>query len=330
MMPGSISVIRSICSARRGDPRESRADADAVQAAFDLDTHHGRGGNDATPMPTSAPTTASLRWRRTLRIQEQTFDLDAPAARRRTRRGSTQGRRGRCWNRRATLPTLKAQRAGATAPAADRQAAPPKRRRPRCNAKHRLNCPIRSVTARCCSPVARIFAGPGAPARRVSGARQCCDRRSYPSISIGGSVDQLPTRRRGRASPIASAFDLGRRICGAPNIAVASAAEAGEAGADAALAIFDGTARRRWNCCSPTMPANSTGLRRRRGGDEARGGADRAASLSGWRENFQVVLDAERLLAQIQASIAQFEQQRRPIWSRCSSRWAAAGGDAAA
>ncbi len=101
-----------------------------------------------------------------------------------------------------------------------------------------------------------------------------------------------------------------------PNIAVARARlKQAEAGADAALATFDGT----WLGAlqeTESALANYAGeLDRlaalRRAADEA-GEAARIARLryQAGRENFQVVLDAERSLAQIQASIAQSEQQR--------------------
>ena len=101
-----------------------------------------------------------------------------------------------------------------------------------------------------------------------------------------------------------------------PNIAVArSRLKQAEAGADAALATFDGT----WLGAlqeTESALANYAGeLDRlaalRRAADEA-GEAARIARLryQAGRENFQVVLDAERSLAQIQASIAQSEQQR--------------------
>src|SRR3546814_13729355 len=88
-----------------------------------------------------------------------------------------------------------------------------------------------------------------------------------------------------------------------------------EAGADAALATFDGT----WLSAlqeTESALANYAGeLDRlaalRRAADEA-GEAARIARLryQAGRENFQVVLDAERSLAQLQATIAQSEQPR--------------------
>jgi outer membrane protein TolC len=88
-----------------------------------------------------------------------------------------------------------------------------------------------------------------------------------------------------------------------------------EAGADAALATFDGAWLSALQETESALAAYAGELDRlaalRRAADEA-GEAARIARLryQAGRENFQVVLDAERSLAQIQASIAQSEQQR--------------------
>ena len=301
--------------------RASRADADAVQAAFDL-----------TRITVAAETTRAYAdvcaynrqlavAEETLRIQEQTFDL--------TRRLFEGGRATRLdtgqagallEQTRATLPTLKAQRAGALyrlalltgkPPAESPQAAL------QCQAPPELDRPIpvgdgAALLARR-PDIRRAERQLAAAAARVNVATADL----YPSISIGGSVGSTADAVSGLGKSDSFRFSIGPLISWSfPNIAVArSRLKQAEAGADAALATFDGT----WLGAlqeTESALANYAGeLDRlaalRRAADEA-GEAARIARLryQAGRENFQVVLDAERSLAQIQASIAQSEQQR--------------------
>lgn len=301
--------------------RASRADADAVQAAFDL-----------TRITVAAETTRAYTdvcsFNRqiavaedTLRIQQQTFDL--------TRRLFEGGRATRLETgqagalleqTRATIPTLTAQRAAALyrlavltgKPPADAPAAVLA-----CQAPPELNRPIpvgdgASLLARR-PDIRRAERQLAAAAARVNVATADL----YPSISLGGSVGSTAGSISGLGKSDGFRFSLGPLISWSfPNMEVArSRLKQAEAGADGALASFDGT----WLTAlqeSESALANYAGeLDRlaalRRAAAEA-GDAARIARLryQAGRENFQVVLDAERTLASINASIAQSEQTR--------------------
>lgn len=301
--------------------RASRADADAVQAAFDL-----------TRITVAAETTRAYTdvcsFNRqiavaedTLRIQQQTFDL--------TRRLFEGGRATRLETgqagalleqTRATIPTLTAQRAAALYRLAVLTGKPPAEAPAAvlaCQAPPELNRPIpvgdgASLLARR-PDIRRAERQLAAAAARVNVATADL----YPSISLGGSVGSSASSISGLGKSDGFRFSLGPLISWSfPNMEVArSRLKQAEAGADGALASFDGT----WLTAlqeSESALANYAGeLDRlaalRRAAAEA-GDAARIARLryQAGRENFQVVLDAERTLASINASIAQSEQTR--------------------
>lgn len=301
--------------------RASRADADAVQAAFDL-----------TRITVAAETTRAYTdvcsFNRqiavaedTLRIQQQTFDL--------TRRLFEGGRATRLETgqagalleqTRATIPTLTAQRAAALYRLAVLTGKPPAEAPAAvlaCQAPPELNRPIpvgdgASLLARR-PDIRRAERQLAAAAARVNVATADL----YPSISLGGSVGSTASSISGLGKSDGFRFSLGPLISWSfPNMEVArSRLKQAEAGADGALASFDGT----WLTAlqeSESALANYAGeLDRlaalRRAAAEA-GDAARIARLryQAGRENFQVVLDAERTLASINASIAQSEQTR--------------------
>lgn len=301
--------------------RASRADADAVQAAFDL-----------TRITVAAETTRAYTdvcsfnrqiavAEETLRIQEQTFDL--------TRRLFEGGRATRLETgqagalleqTRAAIPSLTAQRSAALYRLAVLTGKPPAEA-PRavlaCQAPPELNRTIpvgdgASLLARR-PDIRRAERQLAAAAARVNVATADL----YPSISLGGSIGSTANSISGLGSSDGFRFSLGPLISwNFPNMEVArSRLKQAEAGADAALATFDGA----WLTAlqeSESALANYAGeLDRlaalRRAATEA-GEAARIARLryQAGRENFQVVLDAERSLAAINASIAQSEQQR--------------------
>ncbi|OHD04634.1 MAG: RND transporter [Sphingopyxis sp. RIFCSPHIGHO2_01_FULL_65_24] len=301
--------------------RASRADADAVQAAFDL-----------TRITVAAETTRAYTdvcsFNRqiavaedTLRIQQQTFDL--------TRRLFEGGRATRLETgqagalleqTRATIPTLTAQRAAALYRLAVLTGKPPAEAPAAvlaCQAPPELNRPIpvgdgASLLARR-PDIRRAERQLAAAAARVNVATADL----YPSISLGGSVGSTASSISGLGKSDGFRFSLGPLISWSfPNMEVArSRLKQAEAGADGALASFDGT----WLTAlqeGESALANYAGeLDRlaalRRAAAEA-GDAARIARLryQAGRENFQVVLDAERTLASINASIAQSEQTR--------------------
>lgn len=301
--------------------RASRADADAVQAAFDL-----------TRITVAAETTRAYAdvcsfnrqlsvAQETLRIQERTFDL--------TRRLFEGGRATRLETAqagtlleqtRATLPTLNAQRAGALYRLAVLTGKPPAEAPQEvlsCQVAPELNRPVpvgdgASLLARR-PDIRRAERQLAGAAARVNVATADL----YPSIRLGGSIGSTAGSLSGIGSSDSFRFSLGPLISWSfPNIAVAkSKLRQAEAGADAALATFDGT----WLSAlqeTESALANYGGeLDRlaalRRAAVEAEDAA-RIARLryEAGRENFQVVLDAERSLAQVNATIAQSEQQR--------------------
>lgn len=301
--------------------RASRADADAVQAAFDL-----------TRITVAAETTRAYTdvcsFNRqiavaedTLRIQQQTFDL--------TRRLFEGGRATRLETgqagalleqTRATIPTLTAQRAAALYRLAVLTGKPPAEAPQAvlaCQAPPELNRPIpvgdgASLLARR-PDIRRAERQLAAAAARVNVATADL----YPSISLGGSVGSTASSISGLGKSDGFRFSLGPLISWSfPNMEVArSRLKQAEAGADGALASFDGA----WLTAlqeSESALANYAGeLDRlaalRRAAAEA-GDAARIARLryQAGRENFQVVLDAERTLASINATIAQSEQTR--------------------
>lgn len=141
----------------------------------------------------------------------------------------------------------------------------------------------------------------------------------YPNISIGGSIGSTALSPNDLFSDSSLRFSIGPLISWSfPNIAVARARIAqAEAGADAALAEFDGTwlsALRDTETALSTYVAQGTRVATlRRARDQSAEGA-RIARLRYQQgaESFQIVLDAERsraasetLLAQAQAAFSE-------------------------
>jgi NodT family efflux transporter outer membrane factor (OMF) lipoprotein len=138
----------------------------------------------------------------------------------------------------------------------------------------------------------------------------------YPSISLGGSIGTTAGALGDIVSDSAFRYSLGPLISwNFPNMAVARARIAqAEASADAALADFDGT----WLAALLETESALTSYARdldraaylRRAVEEAREAA-RIARLryEAGREGFQIVLDAERQLASAEATLAQTQAQ---------------------
>jgi NodT family efflux transporter outer membrane factor (OMF) lipoprotein len=301
--------------------RASRADAEAVQAAFDL-----------TRITVAAETTRAYSdvcsfnrqlavAEETLRIQERTFDL--------TRRLFEGGRATRLETgqagalleqTRAAIPTLTAQRSAALYRLAVLTGKPPAEAPVevlKCQAPPELNRPVpvgdgASLLARR-PDIRRAERELAAASARVNVATADL----YPSISLGGSIGSTAGSISGLGKSDGFRFSLGPLISwNFPNMEVArSRLKQSEAGADAALATFDGTWLGALEETESALAAYAGELDRlaalRRAAVEA-GEAARIARLryEAGRESFQVVLDAERTLAQIQATVAQSEQQR--------------------
>ena len=296
----------------------SRADAEAVQAAFDL-----------TRITVAAETTRAYAdacsagrqlavAQESVRVQQETYDLTRRLLEggRATMLESSQA--GAQLDRtRATIPTLEAQRQTALYRLAVLTGRPP------------ADFPREAATCAAPPALARtIPVGNGASllARRPD-IRQA-DRQLhaatarigvatadlYPSISLGGSIGSTATAPGNLGHSDAFRFSVGPLISWSfPNIAVARARiREARADADAALASYDGT----WlNALQETESALTRYAReldrldslRRAHGQAAE--ALRIARLryQAGRESLQIVLDAQGALAAVDAEVAQSE-----------------------
>jgi NodT family efflux transporter outer membrane factor (OMF) lipoprotein len=296
----------------------SRADAEAVQAAFDLAritvaAETTRAYADAC----SAGRQLNVA-RESVRIQEQTFDL--------TRR-LYEGGRGTALETnqagslldqtRAAIPTLEALRRTALYRLSVLTGRPP--------------ADFPQGAAACETPLALaqpIPVGDGAAllSRRpdIRAAERSLAAATarvgvatadlYPTISLGGSAGSTAGSPGGLVSGDGFRFSLGGLISWTfPNIAIARARIAqAEASAQGALASFDGIWLRALEETESALTRYASELDRlailRRARDQSAEAA-RIARLryQAGRDPFQVVLDAERVVAQTEAALAQSE-----------------------
>ena len=296
----------------------SRADAEAVKAAFDLAritvaAETARAYADAC----SAGRQLAVA-RESVRIQEQTFDL--------TRR-RLEGGRGTALETsqagalldqtRAAVPTLEALRRAALYRLSVMTGRPPAEFPPEaaaCETPPALARPVpvgdgAALLARRPDIRAAERALAAATARVGVATAEL-----YPSVSLGGSVGSTAGSPGGLLSGDGFRFSLGGLISWTfPNIAVARARIAqAEASAEGALASFDGT----WlNALRETESALATyageldrlaALRRARAQSAEAARIARLRFQAG-REPFQVVLDAERVTALADAEVARSE-----------------------
>jgi NodT family efflux transporter outer membrane factor (OMF) lipoprotein len=297
-----------------------RADVGAVQAAFDLSrvsvaAETTRAYADAC----SAGSRLEVA-RRSVGVQQRTFDL--------TRR-LVEGGRGTALETgqaaqlleqtRAQIPTLEAERRTALFRLSVLTGRPPTE--------------FPAVVAQCSTPPALsrpIPVGDGASLLRRRPDVRAAERRLaaatarigvataelYPSISLGGSIGSTAGSLGNLIDGDGFRYSLGPLISwNFPNRRAARARIAqAEATAQAALAEFDGTwlAALEETESALTRYANErervATLRRARDGGAQ---AARIARLryDAGRENFQIVLEAERRLAEVEAQLAQAEAQ---------------------
>lgn len=298
----------------------SRADVGAAQAAFDVSritvaAETARAYADAC----SAGEQLAVA-RETVRIQEQTFDL----TRRMMEGGRTTaletGQAGALLEQvRATVPTLEAQRQSALFRLSVMTGRPP------------ADFPREVATCQKAPVVTRpIPVGDGATllARRpdvrqaerelaAATARVGVAVASlYPSVTLGGSAGSSATSLSGLASsdsfrfsvgPLIS-FSLTNLIVGRTRIAQA------EAGAEGALAKFEGSWLKALEETESALTRYARELDRREALRRARAQSAEAARIArlryqAGRDSFQIVLDAERSLAGIEAELARSETQ---------------------
>ena len=298
----------------------SRADADAVQAAFDL-TRITVAAETARAYADACNAGRQLEVARTsVRIQEQTFDL--------TRR-RLEGGRGTALETnqagalleqsRAAIPTLEAARQTALYRLSVLTGRPP--------------ADFPADVAACATPPvlsSPIPVGDGASllARRpdIRGAeRQLAAATArvgvatadlYPSITLGGSIGSTASSLGNLVSGDGFRFSLGPLISWSfPNTSVARARVAqAEAGADAALARFEGTWLGALEETESALTRYARELDRVATLRRARANGLEAARIArlryqAGRESFQIVLEAERTLAQSETALAQAEAQ---------------------
>ncbi|WP_106638610.1 efflux transporter outer membrane subunit [Allosphingosinicella vermicomposti] len=297
-----------------------RADVDAVQAAYDF-----------TRITVAAETTRAYAdacsagqqlavARRTVSLQEETFDLTRRLFEGGRATGLDTAQAGSLLEQtRAAIPTLEAARRTALYRLAVLTGRPPAEfpaEVASCETPPVLTSPIpvgNGATLLARRPDIR------AAERRLAAATArvgVATADLYPSISIGGSIGSTATSIGDIASSSAFRFGIGPLISWSfPNIAAAKTRVAqAEASAEGALAEFDGTWLNalRETESALTLYANeldrvATLRRARDNGAEAA----RIARLryQAGRESFQIVLDAERQLAQTEALLAQSEAQ---------------------
>lgn len=296
----------------------SRADVEAVQAAFDLSritvaAETARAYSDACNFGRQLAVT-----RQSVRLQEQTFDL--------TRR-LVAGGRGTALDTaqagslleqtRAQLPTLEGERRAALYRLSVLTGWPP--------------AEFSQVVAACSTPPALsrpIPVGDGASllARRPDIRRAerelaaatarvgVATAELYPDISLGLSVGSTANSIGGLASGSGFLFGLGPLINWTfPNTSVARSRIAqAEAATQAALARFDGTWLGALQETESALARYANELDRVATLRRARANSMEAARVArlrygAGREGFQIVLEAERSLFQTEAALAQSE-----------------------
>ena len=296
----------------------ARADADAAQAAFDVSritvaAETARAYADAC----SAGRQLAVA-RETLRIQEQTFDLTRRLFEGGRGTALDTGRAGALLEQvRSTLPTLEAQRSSALFRLSVLTGRPPAafpREVAACETAPALERPIpvgdgAALLARR-PDIRRAERELAAATARVGVAVA----NMYPSVTLGGSIGSAATSLSGLGSSDSIRFSIGPLISfSLSNLTVGRARVVqAEAGAEGALATFEGTWLRALEETESALTRYARELDRLAALRRARAQSAEAARIArlryqAGRESFQIVLDAEREIANIDAAVAQSE-----------------------
>lgn len=296
----------------------TRADVGAAQAAFDV-TRITVAAETARAYADACSAGRQLTVaRETLRIQEQTFDLTRRQVEGGRGTALESGRAGALLEQvRATLPTLESQRTTALFRLSVLTGRPPAafpREVATCEAAPALARPIpvgdgAALLARR-PDIRRAERELAAATARVGVATA----NLYPSVSLGGSIGSSATSLSGIGSSDSFRFSIGPLISfSLSNLTVGRARVAqAEASAEGALANFEGTWLRALEETESALTRYARELDRlaalRRGRAQS-GEAARVARLRyrAGRESFQIVLDAEREIANADAAVAQSE-----------------------
>ena len=296
----------------------SRADVGAVQAAFD-NTRISVAAETVRAYADACSAGRQLAVARdSLSVQEQTFDLTRRLFEGGRGTALDTGRAGAQLEQvRATLPTLEAQRAGALFRLAVLTGRPPTNfpaQVANCQRPPQLSRPLpvgdgASLLARR-PDIRQAERELAATTARVGVATADL----YPKVTLGGSagVSEISLG----AIQDGFRFNLGPLISWSfPNLEVARARLGqARASADAALANFDGTWLRALEETEGGLTRYARELQRRDSLRRARAQAAEAARIArlryqAGRDPFQIVLDAERTLSDVEAELARSEAQ---------------------
>ena len=298
----------------------SRADAGAAQAAFDL----SRVTVAAETARAYADACSSGRQlavaRETLSIQEQTFDLTRRLMEGGRATALETGQAGALLEQvRATLPTLEAQRQTALFRLSVLTGRPPAdfpREVAACETPPALARPIpvgdgAALLARR-PDIRRAERELAAATARVGVAIA----NLYPRVSLGGSIGSSATSLGGLTSGDSFRFSLGPLISWEfTNLVVGRARIAqAEASAEGALATFEGSWLQALEETESALTRYARELDRREALRRGQAQAQEAARIARLRyqhgrESFQIVLDAERSLSNIEAELARSDAQ---------------------
>jgi len=298
----------------------SRADVGAVQAAFDLArvsvaAETARAYADACGFGRQLEVA-----RESVRIQEQTFDLTRRLVAGGRGTALDTGQAGSLMEQtRAQLPTLEGERRAALYRLSVLTGRPPAEFPPvvaQCSTPPSLSQPIpvgngASLLARR-PDIRRAERELAAATARIGVATA----ELYPDIRLGLSAGSTASSIGGLASGSGFRLGLGPLISWSfPNTAVARSRIAqAEAGAQAALARFDGTWLNALQETESALARYSSALDRVATLRRARADSLEAARVArlryrAGRESFQIVLEAERSLSQTETALAQAEAQ---------------------